>query len=176
MTDAETVGALPTSPETLLQQLDQLNLPYTVYEHEAVFTVEESQGINVDMPGYYCRNLFLRDKKKQNFLLCLCDETPVDLKKLPELLGSGRLSFGSADRLWEYLGVRPGSVCPFAAINDHEQNVTVFFDAAFHSADMLNFHPLINTRTIGIKPADLVTFMGHIDHEPQFVDLTAAAP
>lgn len=167
---------LPARPEDFLQGLDSLGLVYTLHHHDAVFTVAESEGIERDLPGVHCRNLFLRDKKGVMFLVSAANETKIDLKKLSELLGCGRLSFGSSERLWTYLGVRPGSVCPYAVINDTKGVVTLILDAYMMKGDIVNFHPLINTMTIGMKPEDLVTFIRTTGHEPRIIDLSAAAP
>ncbi len=109
---------LPTSPEDLLEALDRLDITYKIHHHAPIFTVEEGVHLKAEIPGVHCRNLFLRDKKEQMFLVVAANETKIDLKSLPVLIGSGRLSFGSPQRLWTYLGIRPGSVCPFCVIND----------------------------------------------------------
>lgn len=167
---------LPTSPEALLAYLDGLGIGYRLYHHEAVFTVAESLEIERDMPGVHCRNLFLRDKKKVAYLVVAANETAIDLKKLQGLIGSDRLSFGSAERLWEMLGVRPGSVCPYALINDRNKQVNVILDAAMMAGEIVNYHPLVNVMTIGVTPDDLLKFIRSCGHEPRVVDLAAAAP
>jgi Ala-tRNA(Pro) deacylase len=170
------VAEMPTSPAQLLQRLDSLGISYRFYEHEAVFTVAQSQRVDRDIPGVHCRNLFLRDKKKAMFLVVAAHETAIDLKKLAPLIGGDRLSFGSPERLWEHLGVRPGSVCPYAIINDTAQAVTVILDAHMMAGEIVNYHPLINTMTIGVMPDDLIKFIRSCGHEPRIVDLTPAAP
>ncbi|MEM7650523.1 MAG: prolyl-tRNA synthetase associated domain-containing protein [Pseudomonadota bacterium] len=157
---------LPTSPEDLLKTLQGLDIEYKYYEHQAVFTVEESSQIDAQIPGVHCRNLFLRDKKKKNFLIVLSNDTEVDLKSLQEKLGCARFSFGSPDRLWQYLGIRPGSVCPFTVINDTEHNVQVVLDAQMMKGEIVNYHPLDNTKTIGIAPDGLLKFFAHTGHKP----------
>ena len=82
----EEIADMPTSPESILKTLERLCIDYTLHHHEAVFTVEESQKLDTDIPGTHCRNLFLRDKKKKNYLLVLQNSTEVDIKKLPPLL------------------------------------------------------------------------------------------
>ena len=109
---------LPTSPEDLFALLDHLGIPYSLQHHPPIFTVAEGEHLKASIPGTHCRNLFLRDKKKRCFLVMAANETSVDLKELEKKLGCGRLSFGSPERLWETLGIRPGSVCPFTLIND----------------------------------------------------------
>lgn len=150
--------ALPTTPAQLFSFLDAHGIGYERYEHARVFTVAESAHLKNHIPGAHCRNLFLRDKKKSMFLVVAENDTPVDLKKLQDLLGCGRLSFGSAERLWTYLGVRPGSVCPFAVINDKECAVKVVLDKSMMDAKLVNYHPLVNDMTIGLSPAALRGF------------------
>lgn len=167
---------LPTTPDQLMQKFQDLGIDFILHHHEAVYTVEESEKVDADIPGTHCRNLFFRDKKKQNFLLVLQNATDVDVKKLPDILGSGRLSFGSSDRLWQYLGVRPGSVCPFSIVNDTENDVKILLDKSMMETEIVNYHPLLNTMTVGVTPDDLLKFIESTGHEAHIVDLSSAKP
>ena len=167
---------LPTSPDCLMAKLESLGINYVLHHHEAVFTVEESQKLDSDISGTHCRNLFLRDKKKKNYLVVLQNATDVDMKKLPPVIGSDRLSFGSADRLWQYLGVRPGSVCPFSIINDADKQVKILLDKSMMATELVNYHPLVNTMTVSLKPVDLLKFIESTGHEAHIVDLSSANP
>jgi Ala-tRNA(Pro) deacylase len=162
----------PTSPKELLEQLDSLRIAYTLYEHPPIFTVAAGLEMERDMPGIHCRNLFLRDKKKAMFLISAANETAIDLKKLETLLPCDRISFGSPERLWDNLGVRPGSVCPYAMINDTERLVTPVLDAYMMQGEIVNFHPLINTMTIGVSPQGLLEFFRSLGREPRIVDFS----
>lgn len=166
----------PATPEDVFAVLHALGVPYALFHHPAVFTVAESEGIEMDIPGGHCRNLFLRNKKEAMFLVSALNETRIDLKKLGAALDAGRFSFGSPERLWTYLGVRPGSVCPYAVMNDYQGAVTAVLDAAIMTHEVVNFHPLVNTMTIGVSPAGLLTFMSHFGHKPLVLDMTALAP
>lgn len=167
---------LPTTPDSFMAALTALNIPFDLYHHKAVFTVEESETVDANIPGTHCRNLFLRDKKKKNFLLVLQNATEVDINKLPPIINSARLSFGSADRLWEYLGVRPGSVCPFSITNDTDHKVKIILDKSMMETDLVAYHPLINTMTITVTPSDLIKFIESTGHEAHIVDLSSAKP
>jgi Ala-tRNA(Pro) deacylase len=169
------------TPEDLFKALADLDISYELHHHDAVFSVEESKHIDATVSGVACRNLFLRDKKKKMFLIVAANETTLDLKKLSDVIDSGRLSFGSADRLWDNLGVRPGSVCPYSIMNDQDGNVTVILDKhmmdrAYQNDETVNYHPLLNTMTICVKPDDLIKFLDSYDHTPHILDLSAAAP
>lgn len=173
---AENLLPLPVPATALLAILGGLEITYRLYHHQPVFTVAESLDIERGMPGAHCRNLFVRDKKENMFLVVAQNETMIDLKKLSGLLDCGRLSFGSAERLWDNLGVRPGSVCPFSIINDKESAVTIVLDKAMMQNDIVNYHPMENHMTIGLSPDDLVKFIKHTGHEPLILDLAPAAP
>lgn len=163
--------SLPTSPQSLLDKLQSLDIIYTLYEHPPVFTVEESKRETRHIPGTDCRNLFLRDKKKKNFLVTAANETVIDLKKLSKLIGAGRLSFGSADRLWEYLGIRQGAVNPFCIMNDAKHDVTLILDANMMKADLVAYHPMDNSMTITLRPADLLRFVESLGRTAEIVEL-----
>lgn len=167
---------LPTSPKQLMELLDTLKIPYQLHTHDPIFTVEEGEHLKASIPGIHCRNLFIRDKKETMFLIVAANETAVDMKKLADLLGCGRLSFGSSDRLWRHLGIRPGSVCPFCIINDVEKKVRIILDTSMMQAHRVNYHPMDNSMTIGISPSDLIRFIEHTGHSPEILDLKPASP
>ncbi len=167
---------IPTSPEDLFAQFESLGISCELHHHEPIFTVAEGLHLKENIPGLHCRNLFVRDKKGTMFLVVAANETQIDLKKLPNLLGCGRLSFGSPERLWTYLGIRPGSVCPFCIVNDTEGQVQVILDRYMMGAEIVCYHPLDNAMTIGLTPADLIRYIESTGHEAQVVDLEDAAP
>ena len=164
------------SPEDLVSLLDMDCIPYRLYHHDAVFTVAQSQSIDRDIPGAHCRNMFLYDKKGNMILVTLRHETPLDLKKLSAELKIGRVSFGSPERLWQYLGVRPGSVTPFSVLNDHNKEVTLILEGEMMTETYINVHPLINTMTISLNPFDLLKFLEKRGIKYQILSLKELSP
>ena len=116
------------SPQQLFARLAELGLAHHTVEHAPVFTVEEAKAHRGTLPGHHIKNLFLRNKKEEMWLVVALEDRAIDLKRLGEMLGAGRLSFGSPERLRRHLGVEPGSVTPFAVINDNERKVTLVLD------------------------------------------------
>ncbi len=166
----------PVTPDDLFAYLDRLGIAHETVRHEAVFTVAESAHIKTGIPGAHSKNLFLKDRKGRLFLMVAEQATEIDLKHLHETIGaSGRLSFASAALLGETLGVTPGSVTPFAVLNDRDGRVTVCLDAELMSHARQNFHPLRNTMTTGIAAADLLAFLRATGHEPMVVRPPAPA-
>jgi len=159
---------MPASPDELFAYLDTLGIPHKTVTHPAVFRVDESRDLRGQIPGAHTKNLFLRDKKGAAYLVVTLEEAAIELKSLHRLLGAtGRFSFGSADLMRELIGVEPGSVTPFAAINDKDLRVTVVLDAAMMAHAVLNFHPLTNTGTTTIAREDLVRFLEATGHQPR---------
>jgi Ala-tRNA(Pro) deacylase len=163
------------TPEALFARFDALGIAHKTYTHPPVFTVEEAKALRGTLPGGHCKSLFLKDKKAGLWLVVALEECRVDLKMLADALGASRFSFGSAELLYEVLGVRPGSVTPYAAINDHEGQVTVILQRAMLAHDPLNYHPLENTRTTAIAPDDLIRFLEATGHPPRIFDLPERA-
>src|SRR5689334_25118925 len=116
------------TPQQLFARLEALGLAHRSVEHAPVFTVEEAKAHRGELPGGHIKNLFLRNKKEEMWLVVVEEDKRIDLKALGELLGAGKLSFGSPDRLMTYLGVLPGAVTPFAIINDKGGKVKVVLD------------------------------------------------
>lgn len=164
------------NPDIIFTSFDNLKIPYTRYDHEAVFTVAESQKVDKQIDAHHTRNMFLRTKKKQNFLVTLSHDTPIDLKKLEILLDVKNFSFGSPDRLMEYLGVYPGSVTPLSAMNANPTDITVILEKKMMDAPLIAVHPLVNTMTVTLVPSDLLKFLAHYGHAPHIMDLSTAAP
>ncbi len=170
------IEKLPTTKEKLTGHLDDLGISYKLYDHEPIFTVEQGEPLKKAIPGMHCRNLFLRDKKKQMFLVTAANETCIDMKKLAGVLGSARLSFGSSERLWENLGITPGSVNPFCIMNDKEKAVHMVLDSTMMDVEIVNYHPMDNACTIGMTPQDLLNFLDNIDHGYDILNLASAHP
>lgn len=165
---------LPTSPEQLLARLAELAIPVTTHRHPPVHTVEENRALRGALPGGHCKSLFLKDRKARLWLLVALEDAVVDLNRLHGPIGSARLSFGSPGLLWQTLGVRPGSVTPFALVNDRTQSVSVVLHRQMMDHTLLNYHPLENDRTTTIRADDLLRFIAACGHQPQFVDLADA--
>jgi len=147
------------TPEKLLSALDDLGLKTSTLHHEAVFRVGEGETIKDQLPGAHTKNLFLKDDKGKLWLISAEQQTLINLKTLPKTIGSGRLSFGSEERLFDALGVRPGSVTALGLVNDPEHKVTFVLDKALADADIVNFHPLTNTATTSLSQADFRRFL-----------------
>ncbi|MFQ5562052.1 MAG: prolyl-tRNA synthetase associated domain-containing protein [Parvularculaceae bacterium] len=167
----------PATRADLFSLLDSLGIAPETVAHEAVFTVEESRALKADLPGGHTKNLFLKDKKGALFLAVAHAETRVDLVGLGKAVGAkGRLSFGKPELMTETLGVIPGAVTPFALMNETAGGLAmVIVDEALLAHDPVWFHPLENTASTAVSPADLLKFMRHCGHEPLILDLAAPA-
>lgn len=166
---------LPVTSDALLARLDAAGIPYRRFDHVPLMTVEDSkqvQGVMRDRSqgGLHVRNLYLRDRKKRNFLVTVEQDRPIDLKALGERIGAVNLSFGSADRLLEFLGIRPGAVTPLAMVTGAETGVTLVLDAAIRGAEVVYVHPLVNDRTLEMRPADLLRFLEGLGVTPVWLD------
>lgn len=165
---------MPKTEKELFDRLDALDIPHKTIEHEAVFTVEESQKLNGGLEGAHIKNLFLRDRKKSLWLCTVLEDRDVDLKALRKRLGAkGSLSFGAPDLLMDVLGVIPGAVTPFSVINDAERQVTVVLDQGILDHDVTNGHPLRNDATTTVSSTDLMKFIQAEGYEPQVIDFGA---
>jgi len=167
-------NSLP-SPEareaTLYERLRALGIGWKTYEHIPVFTVAEADAVHDSVPGGHTKNLFLKDKKGGLWLVVVRDRLRVDLNALAKQLAAPRFSFGSSELLIATLGIEPGSVTPFALMNDAAHLVRPILDEGMLALDPLNFHPLRNDRTSAISAAALLKFIHSTGHEPLIAEL-----
>ena len=143
----------------LYELLSVKNVDFQIHEHDPLFTVEDSERLRGEIKGAHTKNLFLKNKKN-NFFLISCDENAkVNLKQFSKSIDAKNLSFANARYLEQFLGILPGSVSPFALLNDKNNVVEFYFDEKLYNSEIINFHPLINTTTINIKTSEFIDFL-----------------
>jgi Ala-tRNA(Pro) deacylase len=146
--------------QAVLDRLTSLGIEFALVEHPPVHTGEEAAEHWKDLPGAQVKNLFLRNKKgDRHYLVILGIDKQADLRKLVQVIGDDRLSFGSPERLMKHLGVTPGSVSPFGLIHDRDRAVRVIVDADLQAAGSLIFHPNDNTASLTISSGDFARFL-----------------
>ncbi len=164
-------GALTKSDVYAL--LDAHSMGYEAVEHPAVFTVEEADALaKLPFAEHEAKNFFLRDPKhREYYLVTVPDHKKVDLKALQAELHSKRLSFASAEDLAERIGIYPGAVTPFAALNAEPGSIHVALDADFRRWGRVGCHPCSNTASVHVRTDDLLALLSEAGHEVVFVEL-----
>ena len=155
---------LPITSDELLSILKDIRVDFKLYEHKPLYSVKESKFqqkliFPVNSNGVHIKNLYLRDKKQRNYLITCEQDKSIDLKILKEKIKSNRLSFGSPDRLFQNLGVFPGSVSPFCMLNGIKNNVNFYCDYDLKGYTKIFLHPFTNDKTIYMNLDDLENFL-----------------
>lgn len=163
---------MPATRSELFAFLDKHHISRSTMDHAPVFTVEEGKEIKAALPGGHTKNLFLKDKAGQLFLICALGDTPIKINRLHPVLGCKRLSFGKPELLLEHLGVTPGSVTLFSILNDRDNAVQLILDKALTAHKVVNFHPLLNNATTAISSEDMIKFAQATGHDPLIMDFT----
>lgn len=165
---------MPKTPDQLFAFLDGLGIEVKTVTHPPLFTVADSQALRGEIAGGHTKNLFLKDKKDNYFLLTVEEDAEVDLKQIHHIIGAAsRVSFGKPDRLLELLGVTPGAVTAFGIVNDTAGAVKIVFDEALMRHEIVNAHPLTNEATTSIARDDLLRFVEATGHQPLVLKLSA---
>jgi len=143
----------PVGKDGLLRILTQLGIniiikPYSSSDHHL-------------QPGLFCKNILLKDRKHQYFLVIVLEDKQLDLKYLKTKVNAHRnFSFASNSDLFDLLGVQPGCVTPFGLVNDKQKKVKVVLDKDINTElDYLNFHPLTCNETALVTYDQLITFL-----------------
>jgi len=156
----------------LLNTLERLGIPYEIYEHQPLPTIEIAMEVWKDIPSTHCKNLFFRNHKgNRHYLVILESNQKLDIHDLEKRLKQGKISFASQKRMDKYLGVEAGSVTPFGLINDSEKHVYLFLDANLKKSEKISFHPLVNTASVVIAFADFIKFLDWTGNSYEFLEL-----
>ncbi len=157
--------------QELFALLSNIGIEYTNHGHPPVFTVEEAAQHQDGIEGAHSKNLFFKDKKKKLFLVVTLADKPIKIKEVAKKIGGNNMSFAKPDLLMEVLGMIPGAVTPFAAVNIKGHEVKIVLDEELMTHDRLNFHPLENTATTTVRSQDLVKFLEHCGQSPEIIQL-----
>ena len=156
--------------EDILRLLEERQIPYKIAEHEAIYTMAESDALHLPDGDAVAKNLFIRDdKKKRYFLLTLRENKRLDLKALQAKLGTRRLSCASEEDLGRILGLVKGSVTPLGALNDVECLVECFIDLDYRDR-LIGVHPNTNTATLWIQANDLFGLIRRHGNQVEWLD------
>ena len=168
---------MAATPSELFAFLDRLSIAHVTVTHPPLFTVEQSRELRGTIPGGHTKNLFLKDKKGALFLVTTLEDAVIELRSLHRrLCASGRFSFAPAELLRATLGIEPGAVTPFAAMNDSDRRVSIVLDATLMRHEIINCHPLVNTMTTSIARADLLRFLEATAHAPRIAPAAELEP
>jgi Ala-tRNA(Pro) deacylase len=158
--------------DQVLEYLCKLGIKYDIYRHPPLPTIEVALQYWKDIPGTHCKNLFFRNHKgDQHYLVIFECHHNMDIHDLEKRLKQGKLSFASPERMERHLGLTPGSVSPFGLINDTNHHVKLFIDSKLLKADLISFHPNINTASVVITRADFEEFLKSCSNEYTYMDL-----
>ena len=159
--------------ERVYDLLDQLNIYYQRLDHQEANTMEVCLEIEKNLKSTICKNLFLvNSNKSQYYLLMLKGHKKFKTKVISKQINSSRLSFGSDEKMLEYLDITPGSVSLLGLMNDHDFKVQLFMDKDLLQDEYLGCHPCINTSSLRIKMKDVFEkIIPSLHHEPIFVEV-----
>ena len=157
--------------DDLIRILNDHGFEFFIKEHAPLFTVEDSKELRGQIEGAHSKNLFLKDAKANFFLISIEESASIDLKKTMQQIQSKKLSFAKPEYLQDILGIEPGSVSPFALLNDIKKQVKFYLDRSFLDSETVNFHPLINTATVNISPQNLIELIEKYHNPVNYIDL-----
>lgn len=152
--------------------LEKLCIPYEKYDHPAVYTCREADIYTSGLKGVHTKNLFLKNRRGDNhYLVVMCEDKTLDIKKFSEKIFDRNLSFASADRLMKYLGLTAGSVSLFGIVNDEDHEVEVCIDEDIMKEEFINSHPNVNTSTLVLRVSDMIRFLDYSQNRYSVINL-----
>ena len=138
--------------------LDRLGIEYERIDHEAVETMEACIEIDQALaPAVVCKNLFLTNSKEDHYyLLMILGDKKFRSSEVAGQIGSTRLSFASAEKMQEYLEIKPGAVSVMGLMNDCGHHVELLVDDELSGDELLGCHPCVNTSSLRLRTKDVL--------------------
>jgi Ala-tRNA(Pro) deacylase len=165
---------MPKTEAELFAFLAELGIAASTKRHPPLYTVADSRALRGEIAGGHTKNLFLKDKKDNFFLVTVGEDAVVDLKQIHQVIGAAsRVSFGKPEVLMELLGVTPGAVTVFGIINDTANRVKLVLDKDLMEHAVINGHPLTNEATTSIAASDLIKFVEATGHDAAILKVSA---
>jgi Ala-tRNA(Pro) deacylase len=158
--------------QKVLEVIEKLGIQFQIYEHPALPTIDEAVKYWNNIGASHCKNLFFRNHKgNKHYLVILEHKQALDIHDLEKRLKQGKISFASDHRLYQFLGLKAGSVSPFGLINDSGHHVELFIDANLKHSELISFHPNENTATIVLRMSDFEKFLNWTGNDYQYLKL-----
>ena len=153
--------------------LDSLGIEYGRVDHSPAENMEDCVAIDEALGAVMCKNLFLCNRRQTAFYLLLMPaDKPFKTKDISAQIRSARLSFGSAEKLGEYLDIMPGAVSVMGLMNDGENRVRLLVDSDLLGDEYLGVHPCVNTSSLKLRTEDVFgRFLDAVHHEKTVVKL-----
>ena len=158
--------------QKVVDQLNELGIPFQIVEHEPVLTIEQADRFIEGIEGVRTKTMFLTNKKKRNFYLVIIDDAKrLDMDVFKEIVEENRIKMASAETLNDKMMLLPGTVSPFGLLNNRDKDIQVYFDQEIVSEERMCFHPNTNEKTIFVNTEDLFTFLKAIGYEAHVINL-----
>ena len=167
-----------SSPEAIYRLLGELAMEYTSAQHPEAATMEDCRRIGQQLGAPFCKNLFLTNRQQtEYFLLLIGEEKRFRTAEVSKRIGRSRLSFGPEEKLYELLGVQPGSISPLGLIFDEGHRVQLLVDRDVAALESFCVHPCKNTESLRMNTKDFFSiFLQKTGHEPQLIEVTGEVP
>jgi Cys-tRNA(Pro)/Cys-tRNA(Cys) deacylase len=142
--------------------LDAHNIAYTLLPHtEPVFTVAAAAAQRGVVKEEMVKSILLREKSGQRYVMgCVTGDVRLDPRAvrahLPAAEGWKRLTFATAEEIWQVTGCVQGAVTPLGLPDD----VPVIFDVAIAQCQRVNISSGDPLAGLELDPQDLIRLAG----------------
>lgn len=167
-----------SSPQAIYDLLREWGIAFESIQHAEAATMEDCKAIGTQLGAPFCKNLFLANRQQTEFFLLLIGEDKkFRTAEVSKKIGRSRLSFGNEEKLYQLLGVHPGSISPMGLVFDAGHEVQLLIDQDVAALERFCVHPCRNTESLALSTADFTEiFLKKTGHLPQYIEITGEIP
>lgn len=158
---SEPMSTPPQHFESPLQELvyktfDAKGIPFTRVDTDPGITMEDCQHIDAKIGVRIVKTVFLCNRQQTEFYLYVTsDDKPFVTRDFCGALGIPRVSFASAEKLWELTGVKVGATTILSAILPSAKDIHLVMDADIAQAEWFACTDGTATCFVKIRTSDL---------------------
>lgn len=170
----ETVPAVFDTPlqEMVYETLLKLQIPFKRVDTGEAISMDDCIQINRKLTMKMVKTLFLCNRQQTNFYLFVTTaEKSFKSKEFSNVLGVSRLSFASAELLYQIMGTKIGAATVFGMLLDKENKVEVVIDKDVVKENWYGCSDGTTTGYLKIKTTDIVdVFLNYLSRTPKIIE------
>ena len=156
---------ITTPPEAFGSELQRkvyetfaaLDIPFGRVDTDPGITMEDCQHIDAKIGVRIVKTIFVCNRQQTEFYLYVTtDDKPFVTREFCGTLGIPRVSFASAEKLWELTGVLPGATTILSAVLQQAAGIHLVMDRSVAESEWYACTDGTATCFVKIRTADLL--------------------
>ncbi len=152
--------------EKLISLLNLNKVDYKLFSHKEALTWEELAEVQKETGFFGIETKCMVLKAGEKLIVYVTSQGKrVNFDVIKEKLGVNKVRLSTSEELSEYFGAKPGCAYPFG----FDAQYDIYVDPKIYEQEWMLFSPIVPTKTVQIKGADLKKVFNSLENKVQEV-------